>query len=112
MATLLDLDSCHLFRGTRLRSWLRHYAASWKVVGSISDEVAGGQSHTNMRTENLPGIKGRLESKADNLTGICVPIRFVYECRLRNTCSYSLLLFIATCFGSTEPSSGNVYTVL
>jgi hypothetical protein len=28
------------------------------------------------------------------------------------TCSYWLQLLIATCFGSTEPSSGNVHIIL
>jgi hypothetical protein len=28
-------------RGTRWCSWLRHYATSWKVVGSIPDKVTG-----------------------------------------------------------------------
>jgi hypothetical protein len=41
-----------------------------------------------------------------------VAFDLLYECRLRSTCSYSLLLFSATCFGSTEPSSSNVYTIL
>jgi hypothetical protein len=30
-----------LCRGTRWCSWLRHYATSWKVAGSNSDEVTG-----------------------------------------------------------------------
>ena len=28
-------------RGTRWRSWLRHCATSWKVAGSIPDDVIG-----------------------------------------------------------------------
>jgi hypothetical protein len=27
--------------GTRLRSWLRHFATSWKIAGSIADGVIG-----------------------------------------------------------------------
>jgi hypothetical protein len=29
---------------------------------------------TEMSTKNLPGVKGRLARKADNLTAICEPI--------------------------------------
>jgi hypothetical protein len=60
--------------GTRWRSWLRHYTASRKVAGSISDEVIGffnfinpscrtmalgsTQLLTEMSTGNQPGVKG------------------------------------------------------
>jgi hypothetical protein len=60
--------------GTRYRSWLRHYATSRKVPGSISDEVIGffnwpnpcsrtvalrsTEPLTEMSTGNLPGDKG------------------------------------------------------
>jgi hypothetical protein len=30
-----------IFGGTRKRGWLRHYATSWKIVGSIPDEIVG-----------------------------------------------------------------------
>jgi hypothetical protein len=69
------------------RSWLRHYATSRKVAGSIQDEVIGffnwpnpssrimklgsTQPLTEISTRNLPGGKGRPERKADNLTAIC-----------------------------------------
>jgi hypothetical protein len=77
--------------GTRRPSWLRHYAASRKVAGSIPDEVIGffnwpasnpssrtmalgsTQPLTEMSTRNLPGGKGRAPCKADNLTAICEP---------------------------------------
>jgi hypothetical protein len=65
---------------------LRHYATSWKVAGFIPDEViefftwpnpssrimALGltQPLTEMSIRNLPGGKGRLECKADNLTAV------------------------------------------
>jgi hypothetical protein len=74
----------------RQRSWLRHYATSRKVAGSIPDEViaifsspspssrtvAHGSSQpvTEMSTRNLPGGKGRLAFNADDLTAICEPI--------------------------------------
>jgi hypothetical protein len=72
------------------RSWLRHYATSWKVAGSIPDEVTGffnqpnpssrimglrsTQPLTEMSTRNLPGGKRRPVREADNLTAICEPI--------------------------------------
>jgi hypothetical protein len=74
--------------GTRLGSWLRHYATSKKVAGSSPDKVdffnlpdpssrtmapGSTQSLTEMSTRNLPGGKGRLARKADNLTTICNP---------------------------------------
>jgi hypothetical protein len=65
----------------------RHYATSWKVAGSIPDEVIGffnlsnPSSHTmvlgstqpltEMSTRNLPGHKGQPVRGADNLTAIC-----------------------------------------
>jgi hypothetical protein len=75
---------CH--GGTWLRSWLRHYATSRKVAGSITDEVdflnwpnassriipqGSTQPLTEMSTRNLPGGKGRPALKIDNLTAIC-----------------------------------------
>jgi hypothetical protein len=78
--------------GKRKRSWLRHYATSWKIVGSSPDEVGffnlpnpsnhtmapgSTQPLTEMSTRNLPwggGGKGRPVRKADNLTAICEPI--------------------------------------
>jgi hypothetical protein len=76
-----------LIRGTQSFSCLRHYATSWKVVGSIPNEVivyftlpnpsshiaALGlvQSLTHMSTRGLPGGKGQSACKADNLTSIC-----------------------------------------
>jgi hypothetical protein len=69
----------------RYRSWLRHYATSRNVAGSISDEVSGyfnwpnpfsrttalrsTQPVTEMSTRNLPGSKWRPARKAD-LTAI------------------------------------------
>jgi hypothetical protein len=77
-------------RNTLQRSWLRHYAASRKVAGSIPVEVIGffnwpnpssctmavgtTQSLTEMSTRNLPGGKERSARKADSLTAICEPI--------------------------------------
>jgi hypothetical protein len=76
--------------GTQQRSWLRHYATSQKVVGSILDGVdffnlPNSSSCTmglgltqplkEMTTRILPGGagKGRPARKADNLTTICEP---------------------------------------
>jgi hypothetical protein len=66
---------------------LRHYATSQKIEGSILDEVIGflnwpnssnnitalvsTQPLTEISTKNIPGGKGRLGRKADNLTAIC-----------------------------------------
>jgi hypothetical protein len=73
-------------------SWLRHYATSQMVAGSIPDEVirifffnlpnpssrtmapGSTQPLTEMSTRNLLGCKGRLARKADSLTAICESI--------------------------------------
>jgi hypothetical protein len=70
--------------------WLRHYATSQKVAGSIPDEVIGffswpssssrtmalgsTQLLTEMNTRNLPGGKGLPARRAHNLTAICEPV--------------------------------------
>jgi hypothetical protein len=69
---------------------LRHHATSWKVVGSIPDEVIGffslpnpssrtvalGSTRplTEMSTRKLPEGKGRPARKTDKLTPIFEPI--------------------------------------
>jgi hypothetical protein len=75
--------------GTRLRSWLRHYAKSRKVAGSSPDEVdfsnlpnlssstmdlGSTQPIAEMSTRNIPGGKGQSARKPDNLTAICKTI--------------------------------------
>jgi hypothetical protein len=71
-------------------SWVRYYASSQKVAGSILDEaitffnlpnpsslimgLGSTQSLTEISTKNLPGGKMRPAPKADNLTAICEPI--------------------------------------
>jgi hypothetical protein len=71
-------------------SWLRHYATSRKVAGSIPDEVIGffiwhnpssrnmalgsTQPLTEMSTRTLHGGKGIPALEADNLTAICESI--------------------------------------
>jgi hypothetical protein len=70
-------------------SWLRHYATSWKVTGSIPDVIGffnlpnpssrnmalgSTQPLTEKSTRNLPGGKGWPVHKADNLTAVCEPI--------------------------------------
>jgi hypothetical protein len=75
-------------RGTRQRSWFRHYATNWKVVASIPDVIGffywpnsfsrtialgSNQPLTEMSTRNLPGGRVRPARKAD-VTAICEPI--------------------------------------
>jgi hypothetical protein len=71
-------------------NWLRHYATSQKVAGSIPNEVIGffiwpnsssrtmalesTQPLTEMSTRNLPGGEGQLVHTADNPTAIYEPI--------------------------------------
>jgi hypothetical protein len=72
-------------------SWLRHYATSYKVMGSIPNKVIGffnwpnpssctlalrlNQSLTKLIPEIFFGVKGgQLVHKADNFTTICEPI--------------------------------------
>jgi hypothetical protein len=78
------------FGGMRQHSWLRHYATSRKVAGSIPDEVFGifnwpnpssrtmalglTQPLREMSTRNLPWGKRRKVHKANNLTAICEQI--------------------------------------
>jgi hypothetical protein len=73
-----------LQKGHTVVRWLRHYAASWKVTGSIPEEVTGfcswhnsssrtmalvsTQPPTEMNTRNLPGEEGWPVRKADELT--------------------------------------------
>jgi hypothetical protein len=79
----LDPDTIPVFA-------LRHDARSWKIGGSIPDEVIGFLNWPNpssrtmalgstrplseMSTRNLPEGKGRPVPKADNFTAICEPI--------------------------------------
>jgi hypothetical protein len=57
-----SLDEC---RGTRWRSWLRHYATNWNVAGSIPDNRFGRtmalgltQPLSEMSTRNISwGVK-------------------------------------------------------
>jgi hypothetical protein len=69
---------------------LRQYASSWKFVSSIPDEGIGffkrpnpssrtvalglTQALTEVSKRNLPGVKGRLALKDNNLTAISEPI--------------------------------------
>jgi hypothetical protein len=70
-----------LCRDTRWRSWLRHYATSWKVAGffnwpnpsSRTMALGSTQPLTEMSNRNLPGGKKRPERRADNLAAICEP---------------------------------------
>jgi hypothetical protein len=71
-------------------TWLRHYATSWKVAGSIPNEnieffcwsnpssrtvtLGSTQPLTEMSTTNLRGGKGRPARKDDHRTAICEPI--------------------------------------
>jgi hypothetical protein len=76
--------------GTQQCSWLRHYATSQKVAGSIPNEVIGffnsanpssctmdlglTQPPTFMSTRYLLGGKWWPVHKVDNLTAICEPL--------------------------------------
>jgi hypothetical protein len=76
--------------GNELFFWLRQYATSRKVAGSIHSGVIGFSNRPNpssrtmtlgwtkplteMSARTLPGVKGRPVRKADNLTAICEPI--------------------------------------
>jgi hypothetical protein len=77
------------FVSSRIRMLLRHYATSWKVMGSNPDEVdilnlPIPSSCTvvlgslilviEMSTRNILGGKGPPAHKADNLTASCQPI--------------------------------------
>jgi hypothetical protein len=80
----------HLHRDTRQRSWLRYYAVSRKVAGSIPVKFAeifnwcnpssrtmtlgSIRPLTDMSTSDIPRGKARPACKADNLTAICEPI--------------------------------------
>jgi hypothetical protein len=77
------------FRSSQ-RSWMRHYATSQKVVGSIPVEVIGffnlpnpssrimalwsTQPLTELSSRNLPGGNGRPARKAEKLSTLCEPI--------------------------------------
>jgi hypothetical protein len=79
-------------QGTRWRIWLRHFATSRKVAGSIPDEaitfffslpnissrtMALGFTEPMTRNEYqkmFPGSRARPAHKTDNLTAICEAI--------------------------------------
>jgi hypothetical protein len=80
----------NLFRGTRYRSWLRHYAKSRKVPDTIPDGVfeffqfiqsfqphyGSGVDSASNRNEYQESFwdKGRPARKAENFTVVCEPI--------------------------------------
>jgi hypothetical protein len=43
------------WRGTQQRRWLRHYATTWKVEGSISDELIGFFISLNTSSHTIYG---------------------------------------------------------
>jgi hypothetical protein len=55
--------------GTRLRSWLRHYATRWKIAGSIPYKVTGFFNLPNPSSRNLPlgSIQPLTETSTRNL---------------------------------------------
>jgi hypothetical protein len=42
--------------GTQLRSWLRHYAASWKVAGLFPHQVIGFSIDKSFQLHYGPGV--------------------------------------------------------
>jgi hypothetical protein len=60
-----------ILEGARYRTWLRHYATSRKVVGSIPDEVIGFFSWPNLssRTMDLGSTQPVTEMSTRNLHG-------------------------------------------
>jgi hypothetical protein len=77
---IMCLLTCAVDLHIELYCWLGHYATSWKVAGSIPDDVIrflrctmaleSTQPLTAMSARNLPGGKGWPAHKADNLTTI------------------------------------------
>jgi hypothetical protein len=63
------LISTNLITGTRSRSWLRHYATSRKVAGSIPDEVINW-SNPSSRTVALESTQPLTEISTRNLLGV------------------------------------------
>jgi hypothetical protein len=64
-------------RGTRYRSWLRHYATSWKVAGSSPSSLTmvlrSTRPLTEMSARNHPGGKKRRARRANTFAAICEP---------------------------------------
>jgi hypothetical protein len=65
-----------MLQAGRLRVWvpMRWIFFNWPNPSSRSIALGLTQPLTEMSTSNLPGGKGRLGHKADNLTAICEPI--------------------------------------
>jgi hypothetical protein len=65
-----------VIRGTRERSWLRHYATNRKIGGSSPDVVDIFLICLILPAElwSCSGGKGLQARKADKLTAICEPI--------------------------------------
>jgi hypothetical protein len=50
---LLSSSSRRFMGGMRQCSWLRHYATSWKVAGSITDEAIGFFNRPNPSSRTM-----------------------------------------------------------
>jgi hypothetical protein len=75
---IMNLNQCVIPESGHMVEWLRHYATSCKVVGSIPHQtirffnptmaLRSTQPLTEMSAKNLPGGKEWPAHKADNLT--------------------------------------------
>jgi hypothetical protein len=81
---------CYKPEGRRFDSRWGHWIFfSWPNPSSRTMAPGSTQPLTEMSTRNLPGGKGRLARKADNLTAICEPIVYkMWEPRRLTTPCY------------------------
>jgi hypothetical protein len=65
------------------RSWLRHYATSWKVAGSIPDEVIGFFSSPNPSSRAM--ARGSTQPLTEMCTGIFLGVKGGLRVRLTSS---------------------------
>ena len=103
--------------GTRWRSWLRHYATSLKVAGSIPDGVIGifhwynppgVDSVSNKNEYQEYFLRGLMlpVRRADNLTTLMCQIVLIYGSRNHLEPSW----FVQACNGIALPASRMKHT--